>query len=131
LKDVIQYHQLAQAPEDITELLENSIGPMALSMEHLRRRPSQLSGGEMQRLALARVILLKPRLLVADEPTSRLDISVQAMIIRLITDMAKNHNCAVLLISHNLKLIKAVCPTAYRLAEASGSPGGATLRDLY
>jgi ABC-type dipeptide/oligopeptide/nickel transport system ATPase subunit len=130
LRDVIRYHRLARIPDDISGLLQTSIEPLGLDMEHLRRRPHQLSGGEMQRLALARVMLLRPRFLVADEPTSRLDISVQAMIIRLIAKMASAHDCAVLLISHDRKLINAVCDRAYRLARKAGSGGGATLHML-
>lgn len=131
LKDVIRYYKLCWTRQDMTELLRNSVEPMDLELDHLKRLPSQLSGGEMQRLALARVMLLKPHFLVADEPTSRLDISVQARIVRLLTDMAADHSCAVLLISHDLKLIKAVCPRAYRLMTSSGSQQGATLHRLY
>jgi ABC-type glutathione transport system ATPase component len=130
LRDVIRYHRLGQSHDDVNRLLQKTIEPLGLGMEHLKRRPNQLSGGEMQRLALARVMLLKPRFLVADEPTSRLDISVQAMIIRLITDLAGAFDCAVLLISHDRKLIDAVCYRAYRLGVEAGSPGGATLQEL-
>ena len=60
-------------------------------------------------MALLRVMLLKPYFIVADEPTSRLDLSVQAHIIRLIADYSRSHGCAVLLISHDAELIHAVC----------------------
>jgi peptide/nickel transport system ATP-binding protein len=130
MRDVIRCHQLGRSPEEITGLLLNNLEPMGLEMAHLKRRPNQLSGGEMQRLALARIMLFKPRFLVADEPTSRLDISVQAMVVRLIADMAKAHNCAVLLISHNGKLINAVCSRAYQLGRKSSARNGATLQEL-
>ena len=75
---------------------------MGLDREHLDRLPHQLSGGELQRLALARILLLQPSFIVADEPTSRLDISVQARIVRMIAGLVETEGLSVLLISHDL-----------------------------
>ena len=84
--------------------------------EHLHRRPSQLSGGELQRLALARVMLLEPELLVLDEPTSMLDVISQAQVIRLLSQLQKERNLGYLFISHDRALCQHFC-TAIRPLE--------------
>ena len=130
LADVIRYYQLARNAGETEKLLKTTIAPLDLGPEHLERFPHQLSGGEMQRLALARILLVEPRFLMADEPTSRLDLSVQAHIIRLIADFARTRRCAVLLISHNLKLIEAICDRGFCLEPIAYGKPGATLSPL-
>ena len=82
---------------------------MQLREELLTRYPHQLSGGELQRVCLARLLLLKPRLLLLDEPTSMLDVSVQAQIISILKDIRKERPMACLFISHDLDLLHAIC----------------------
>lgn len=72
----------------------------------LERRPDQVSGGELQRLAIVRVLLAQPRFLVCDEPSSRLDMSIQKLAIDTITDYAAETNTAVLLISHDIDVLQ-------------------------
>ncbi len=103
LGDVVFYHGLGNIP------LDRHLERLGLDPDMLNRYPHQLSGGELQRMALIRVMLLKPSFIVADEPTSRLDLSVQAHIIRLIAGFSRSDGCAVLLISHDAELIQAVC----------------------
>lgn len=91
--------------EKIPELLER----FQLRQELLGRYPSQLSGGELQRICLARLLLLQPKLLLLDEPTSMLDVSVQAQIVRQLLDIREKTGMACLFISHDLDLLKAVC----------------------
>lgn len=76
-----------------------------LREELLDRRPHQLSGGEVQRICLARLLFLKPRLLILDEPTSMLDVSVQAQIIDILKEIQKEQNISYLFISHDLDLL--------------------------
>ena len=130
LLDVVRYYHLVRRPGDIKARFKKILEPLGLEMEHLARRPHQLSGGEMQRLALARILLVQPRFIVADEPTSRLDLSVQAHIIRLIADLVRTRRCAVLLISHDLELIRAVCHRSLGLARGGDKAFGATIRPL-
>ncbi len=85
--------------------------------EHLKRTPSQLSGGELQRAALARILLLEPELIVLDEPTSMLDVITQVQIMRLLEDYQKKHGTAYLLISHNRILCEQMCGRIYRVEE--------------
>lgn len=85
------------------------IGQVGLRPEHLERYPHQLSGGEIQRAVLARIISLEPRFVVADEPTSMLDASVQAQILRLMMRLQEDTGLAYLFISHDLDVLRAVC----------------------
>ncbi|MCW9732150.1 zinc ABC transporter ATP-binding protein ZnuC [Avibacterium sp. 20-15] len=79
-----------------------------LSISHLRQNAMQkLSGGEMQRVLLARAILTKPNLLVLDEPTQGVDISGQAELYQLIHKMRQKLNCAILMVSHDLHIVMA------------------------
>jgi len=109
LLDVVRYHRLASGRLSDFTMVERIVEKMGLGSEHLERFPGQLSGGELQRLALARILLLKPRFIFADEPTSRLDLSVQAHVIRLIAELVDREQISVLLVSHDQELLGAIC----------------------
>ncbi|SMR83619.1 peptide/nickel transport system ATP-binding protein [Aliiroseovarius halocynthiae] len=83
----------------------------------LNRRPDQVSGGELQRLAIVRSILARPHFLVCDEPSSRLDMSIQRLAIDIITDYATEHDAAVLLISHDKEILRKRADHIYALAK--------------
>ncbi len=109
LHDIVRLRQPDSDHDSCTNKIASTIQELHLEKELLNRYPDQLSGGEIQRFALARVLLNNPVFLVADEPTSRLDYSVQAKIIRLLMQIAAKNKMGVLLISHDHALLEVAC----------------------
>lgn len=95
--------------KQIFEKVMDLIELVGLRMEHLDRYPSQLSGGEIQRIVLARILSINPSLIIADEATSMLDVSVQAQILRLMEKVQDDTGVSYLLISHDIDVLENVC----------------------
>jgi ABC-type dipeptide/oligopeptide/nickel transport system ATPase subunit len=100
-----------------TRILCDFLQPFGIYEEHLGRYPSELSGGELQRLALARILLVRPEFIVLDEPTSMLDVISQAQIMNLLQELQNKQGLSYLFISHDIQLCKTICDKIYLLKD--------------
>ena len=103
---LITHH--AVEPKAIRARVIELLDAVGLGKQHLDRFPHELSGGQCQRVAVARAMALNPRLLVLDEPTSALDVSVQAQIINLLDELRKIHGLTYIFISHDLNVVQHI-----------------------
>jgi peptide/nickel transport system ATP-binding protein len=113
LGDVVRRHGLDRAR------LEQLMGSLRLSPELLHRRPGQISGGELQRIAIIRSMLLEPALVFADEPTSRLDLITQEETMRCLMEQVELLDCALVLVTHDDALSAAVTDRSIQLEAAT------------
>ena len=90
------------------EIVARALADTGLDPAAMDRYPHEFSGGQRQRIAIARAMVLQPKLVVLDEPTSALDMSVQAQIVDLLRDLQLRRGLAYLFISHDLKVVRAL-----------------------
>lgn len=106
-RSLLEVLRLTGLPKDKgTDLILDKLENVGLSSEVLDRFPSQLSGGQNQRVALARVLLLEPEFLILDEPTSALDISARAQLLQLLKSLQQTQNLGYAFISHEPEIIR-------------------------
>ena len=117
LRELISYHRLAENKKAAETLIADILVQMQLPAKILAHLPRQLSGGEAQRVALARCLLLRPKLLILDEATSMLDVSTQANLLALVKAQMLPNGGAVLFISHDRALTDFYCDVVYAFDE--------------
>ena len=113
LREALEVFSLPYAEEQALEMLDL----VKLNAKLLERYPHQVSGGEIQRICLVRALLLEPELLILDEPTSMLDISVQAKILHLLKDIRTQKQIAYLFISHDRLISEWLCDRVVRIEQ--------------
>ena len=117
LRELISYHRLAENKKAAETLIADILVQMQLPTRILAHLPRQLSGGEAQRVALARCLLLRPKLLILDEATSMLDVSTQANLLALVKAQMIPSGGSVLFISHDRALTDFYCDVVYAFDE--------------
>src|SRR5215469_8554620 len=108
VEEGLKVHDLGGDAAGRRRLVEDALDAVALPHDAIDRYPHEFSSGMRQRLAFARILALRPRLIVLDEPTSALDMSLQAQMVDLLRDLQRRYNIAYLFISHDLRVVKAL-----------------------
>jgi oligopeptide/dipeptide ABC transporter ATP-binding protein len=102
-------HHIVNSKNEANEFAEELVARVGLNPDHLAIFPHEFSGGQRQRIAMARVLAVRPEFIILDEPTSSLDVSVQAQILNLLKNLQSELHLTYMFISHNLAVIRQMC----------------------
>ena len=108
LREPLFIHKLANNRQQAREMIEDMLLKVGLDRTVITRYPHEFSGGQRQRIGIARVMILKPKLIVADEAVSALDVSIQAQVLNLLKQLQRDSGVAMLFISHDLAVVRHI-----------------------
>ncbi|MFB5193629.1 ABC transporter ATP-binding protein [Neobacillus sp. KR4-4] len=109
LLEPLKVHGIGSSRGERIKRVEEIIEVVGLRKEHLDRHPHDFSGGQRQRIGIARALILKPKVIIADEPVSALDVSIQSQVLNLLKDLKKEFNLTLIFISHDLSVVRHLC----------------------
>jgi oligopeptide transport system ATP-binding protein len=104
----IDIHKLAKSAEDRRQKVVDIIKLVGLDEQHIERYPHEFSGGQRQRIGIARAMAVEPDFIIADEPISALDVSIQAQVVNLMNELKESRNLTYLFIAHDLSMVKYI-----------------------
>ena len=104
----LDIHKLYSSTKERNEIIGEILKKVGLSPAHAERYPQQFSGGQRQRVGIARALVMNPKLIIADECISALDVSIQAQVVNLMKDIQDETHCAYLFIAHDLSMVKYI-----------------------
>lgn len=104
----IDIHHLAKNDQDRTNQVEDLLETVGLNRDHSSRYPVEFSGGQRQRIGIARALAVQPDFIIADEPISALDVSIQAQVVNLLKDLQEKTGLTYLFIAHDLSMVKYI-----------------------
>ena len=104
----IDIHKLAKNKKDREEKVYKILEAVGLSKDHAGRYPHEFSGGQRQRIGIARALITNPEFIIADEPISALDVSIQAQVVNLMNTLKKEFGLTYLFIAHDLSMVKYI-----------------------
>lgn len=106
--EAIDIHKLAGSKKERTERIQQLLTQVGLNSEHSNRYPHEFSGGQQQRIGIARALAVEPEFIVCDEPVSALDVSIQSQIVNMLEDMQKDMGLTYLFIAHDLSVVRHI-----------------------
>jgi oligopeptide/dipeptide ABC transporter ATP-binding protein len=111
IAEPIRFHHIVKGQEALNERVVDVLKSVGINDDFLKKYPHEMSGGQRQRVAIGRALATEPALVIADEPVSSLDVSIQAQIINLFIDIREKLNIAMIFVSHDLNIVRFISDT--------------------